>query len=126
MQDIRSCYTPVEVPAGTEPVTPARTDYVTNKTQSVLATQMLGKMKGSKCEPQEQDVVIQMFTPLQSFNSLIPSGLDIQWRINFTDDKRYFITQTTGVKPTFQITGHYHSEYKWEAVKTKKVVHNKK
>ena len=115
MQDIRSCYTAVQVPAKTEPTVPARTVYVANKVQSVLATQMLGKITGNKCEPQEQDVFIQMFTPLQSFNSLIPSGLDIQWRINFTDDKRYFISSTSGVKPTFQITGHYHNEeHEWK------------
>ena len=46
-----------------------------------------------------------MFTPLRSFNSLVPNNLDVQWKIQFTEDDRYFVTTTSGAKPTFQITG---------------------
>ena len=66
---------------------------------------MCGKTENSKVVPFEDDVLIQMFTPLRSFNSLVPNNLDVQWKIQFTDDDRYFVTTTSGAKPTFQITG---------------------
>ena len=81
------------------------TKYTAVTSMAVLADQMCGVTASGVTKPKEQDVLIQMFTPLQSFNSLIPAGLDIQWRINFTDDTRYFVTSTTGIKPKFQITG---------------------
>ncbi len=66
---------------------------------------MCGKTENSKVVPFEDDVLIQMFTPLRSFNSLVPNNLDVQWKIQFTEDDRYFVTTTSGAKPTFQITG---------------------
>ena len=66
---------------------------------------MCGRTVGGKVVPAENDVLVQMFTPLRSFQSLVPNNLDIQWKIQFTDDDRYFVTATSGAKPTFQITG---------------------
>ena len=66
---------------------------------------MLGESKGGKVEPKEQDVLLQLFSPLRNFSSLVPSGLDLQWRLNFSEDKRFFVTSTAGIEPQFQITG---------------------
>ena len=81
------------------------TNYVANSAQSLLAESMLGFTKDSAFLPTEKDVLIQLFSPLRNFSSLVPSGLDVQWRLNFSDDKRFFVTESTTANPMFQITG---------------------
>ena len=46
----------------------------------------------------------QLFSPLSSFSSLIPSNLAIGIKIFLTSNERFFITSTAGVKPRYVIS----------------------
>ena len=103
MQDVKASYREdTVVDASSKAETKV---YTAVSAEALLAEQMCGKTINNKVVPAEEDVLLQMFTPLRSFNSLVPSNLDIQWKIQFTEDDRYFVTATSGAKPTFQITG---------------------
>ena len=87
------------------------TEYVPLTAQALLAEQMLGSDIAGKWEAKEQDVLIQLFSPLRNFSSLVPSSLDIQWRLNFSENKRFFVTETSSIEPQFQITGVFRASF---------------
>ena len=79
-QNIQSTYQAVTT---TDKDGTTTTNYVANSAQSLLAESMLGFTKDSAFVPTEQDVLIQLFS----------------------DDKRFFVTESTTANPMFQITG---------------------
>ena len=54
--------------------------------------------------PVEQNFLIQLFGPLQSFDTLLPCGLDVMIRVTFTEPNRFFICDNDK-KPKFKIKG---------------------
>ena len=99
-ENIQTCFTKETIPAqGGEP---EKIVFHPITAQGRIA-QRLWEDDGTAAD---QNFLVQLFSPLQSFNTLLPSNLDFSIRIQFTDNCRYFVTSTTGKKPKFKIKGY--------------------
>ena len=99
-ENIETCFTKETIPAAGG--NPERIVFHPITAQGRIA-QRLWEDDGTAAE---QNFLVQLFTPLQSFNTLLPCNLDFSIRIQFTDNCRYFVTSTAGKKPKFKIKGY--------------------